>query len=150
MVKRKFFQNNLSKDLISHKLESKNCGSFIITTVHGNNVTLDLVGYPEKHNVFNKNQIVKLYEDSDWLRVESSIPNGTKEKIELKNRKRATTEAAEPIVSSPLSQEVQNYKPLHPISTRQQNQQQQIKEINKRKENQETKVLRVIHTSSNI
>ncbi|KAM9999483.1 hypothetical protein ACTFIY_002708 [Dictyostelium cf. discoideum] len=29
MAKRKFFQTNLSKDLISHKLESKNCGPFI-------------------------------------------------------------------------------------------------------------------------
>ncbi|KAM9954293.1 hypothetical protein ACTFIW_003834 [Dictyostelium discoideum] len=51
MVKRKIFQTKLSKDLISHKLESKNCGPFIITTIHGNNVTLDLVGYPRKHNV---------------------------------------------------------------------------------------------------
>ncbi|KAM9955165.1 hypothetical protein ACTFIW_008829 [Dictyostelium discoideum] len=48
IVKRKFFQTNLSKDPISHKLESKNCGPFIITAVHGNNVTLDLVGYPKK------------------------------------------------------------------------------------------------------
>ncbi|KAM9978249.1 hypothetical protein ACTFIY_012021 [Dictyostelium cf. discoideum] len=51
MVKRKFFQTNLSKDLISHKLESKNCGPFIITAIHGNNVTLDLVGYPKKQCV---------------------------------------------------------------------------------------------------
>ncbi|KAM9985587.1 hypothetical protein ACTFIZ_000200 [Dictyostelium cf. discoideum] len=61
-------------DLISHKLESKNCGPFIITAIHGNNVTLDLVGYPKKHNVFNKDQIVKLYEDSEWLRDEISMP----------------------------------------------------------------------------
>ncbi|KAM9969377.1 hypothetical protein ACTFIR_001211 [Dictyostelium discoideum] len=74
MVKRKFFQTNLSKDLISHKLESKNCGPFMITAIHGNNVTLDLVGYPKKHNVFNKDQIVKLYEDSEWLREEISMP----------------------------------------------------------------------------
>ncbi|KAM9954870.1 hypothetical protein ACTFIW_000973 [Dictyostelium discoideum] len=74
MVKRKFFQNNLSKDLISQKLESKNCGPFMITAIHGNNVTLDLVCYPKKHNVFNKDQIVKLYEDSGWLREEISIP----------------------------------------------------------------------------
>ncbi|KAM9967292.1 hypothetical protein ACTFIR_007532 [Dictyostelium discoideum] len=74
MVKRKFFQTNLSKDLISHKLESKNCGPFMITAIHGNNVTLDLVGYPKKHNMFNKNQIVKLYEDSEWLREEISMP----------------------------------------------------------------------------
>ncbi|KAM9998348.1 hypothetical protein ACTFIY_008021 [Dictyostelium cf. discoideum] len=74
MVKRKFFQTNLSKYLISHKLESKNCGPFIITAIHGNNVTLDLVGYPKKHNVFNKDQIVKLYEDTEWLREEISMP----------------------------------------------------------------------------
>ncbi|KAN0000142.1 hypothetical protein ACTFIZ_004028 [Dictyostelium cf. discoideum] len=74
LVKRKFFQTNLSKDLISHKLESKNCGPFIITAIHGNNVTHDLVGYPKKHNVFNKDQIVKLYEDSEWLRDEISMP----------------------------------------------------------------------------
>ncbi|KAM9980557.1 hypothetical protein ACTFIY_002847 [Dictyostelium cf. discoideum] len=74
MVKRKFFQTNLSKDLISHKLESKNRGPFIITAIHGNNVTLDLVGYPKKHNVFNKDQIVKLYEDTEWLREEISMP----------------------------------------------------------------------------
>ncbi|KAM9954273.1 hypothetical protein ACTFIW_003814 [Dictyostelium discoideum] len=67
MVKRKFFQTNLSKDLIYHKLESKNCGPFMITAIHGNNVTLDLVGYPKKHNVFNKDQILKLYENSEWL-----------------------------------------------------------------------------------
>ncbi|KAM9975573.1 hypothetical protein ACTFIW_005446 [Dictyostelium discoideum] len=46
MVKRKFFQTNLSKDLISHKLQYKNCGPFMITAIHGNNVTLDLVCYP--------------------------------------------------------------------------------------------------------
>ncbi|KAM9995171.1 hypothetical protein ACTFIY_001360 [Dictyostelium cf. discoideum] len=74
MVIRKFFQTNLSKDLISHKLESKNCGPFIITAIHGNNVTLDLVGYPKKHNVFDKDQIVKLYEDTEWLREEISMP----------------------------------------------------------------------------
>ncbi|KAM9974248.1 hypothetical protein ACTFIR_003964 [Dictyostelium discoideum] len=74
MVKRKFYQTNLSKDLISHKLESKNCGPFMITAIHGNNVTLDLVGYPKKHNVFNKDKIVKLYEDSEWLREEISMP----------------------------------------------------------------------------
>ncbi|KAM9983568.1 hypothetical protein ACTFIY_000290 [Dictyostelium cf. discoideum] len=54
MVKRKFFQTNLSKDLISHKLETKNCGPFIITAIHGNNVTLDL--------------------DTEWLREEISMP----------------------------------------------------------------------------
>ncbi|KAM9995061.1 hypothetical protein ACTFIY_001261 [Dictyostelium cf. discoideum] len=154
MVKRKFFQTNLSKDLISHKLESKNCGPFIITAIHGNNVTLDLVGYPKKHNVFNKDQIVKLYEDTEWLREEISMPepeemdeasfevesilNHDKVKKmylvkfkgypepewikevdtdceELKKqlnsrreRENATIEAVEPIVSSPLSQEVQS------------------------------------------
>ncbi|KAM9975607.1 hypothetical protein ACTFIW_005480 [Dictyostelium discoideum] len=46
----------------------------MITAIHGNNVTLDLVGYPKKHNVFNKDQIVKLYEDSEWLREEISMP----------------------------------------------------------------------------
>ncbi|KAM9979480.1 hypothetical protein ACTFIY_008720 [Dictyostelium cf. discoideum] len=50
-----------------------NCGPFIITAIHGNNVTLDLVGYPKKHNVFNKDQIVKLYEDTEWLREEISM-----------------------------------------------------------------------------
>ncbi|KAM9954259.1 hypothetical protein ACTFIW_003800 [Dictyostelium discoideum] len=59
MVKKKFFQTNLSKDLIPHKLEYRNCGPSIITAVHGNNVTLDLVGYPKKQNELNKNQIIK-------------------------------------------------------------------------------------------
>ncbi|KAM9975930.1 hypothetical protein ACTFIR_009771 [Dictyostelium discoideum] len=65
MVKRKFFQTNLSKDLISHKFESNNCGPFIITTIY--------VGYPKKHNELNKDQMVKLYEDSEWLREEISM-----------------------------------------------------------------------------
>ncbi|KAM9975918.1 hypothetical protein ACTFIR_009759 [Dictyostelium discoideum] len=176
MVKRKFFQTNLSKDLISHKLESKNCGPFMITAIHGNNVTLDLVGYPKKHNVFNKDQIVKLYEDSEWLREEISMPepevmdeasyevesilnhdkvkkmylvkfkgypepewikevdtdceelvrgywdNVQKKQLNSRReRENATTEAVEPIVSSPLSQEVQNSQPLQPITPRQQN-----------------------------
>ncbi|KAM9954694.1 hypothetical protein ACTFIW_003294 [Dictyostelium discoideum] len=173
MVKRKFFQTNLSKDLISHKLESKNCGPFMITAIHGNNVTLDLVGYPKKHNVFNKDQIVKLYEDSEWLREEISMPepevkdeasyevesilnhdkvkkmylvkfkepewikevdtdceelvreywnNVQKKQLNSRReRENATTEAIEPIVSSPLSQEVQNSQPLQPITPRQQN-----------------------------
>ncbi|KAM9954269.1 hypothetical protein ACTFIW_003810 [Dictyostelium discoideum] len=176
MVKRKFFQTNLSKDLISHKLESKNCGPFMITAIHGNNVTLDLVGYPKKHNVFNKDQIVKLYEDSEWLREEISMPepevmdeasyevesilnhdrvkkmylvkfkgypepewikevdtdceelvreywnNVQKKQLNSRReRENATTEAIEPIVSSPLSQEVQNSQPLSPTTPRQQN-----------------------------
>ncbi|KAM9960902.1 hypothetical protein ACTFIW_010062 [Dictyostelium discoideum] len=176
MVKRKFFQTNLSKDLISHKLESKNCGPFMITAIHGNNVTLDLVGYPKKHNVFNKDQIVKLYEDSEWLREEISMPepevmdeasyevesilnhdrvkkmylvkfkghpepewikevdtdceelvreywnNVQKKQLNSRReRENATTEAIEPIVSSPLSQEVQNSQPLPPTTLRQQN-----------------------------
>ncbi|KAM9994407.1 hypothetical protein ACTFIZ_007563 [Dictyostelium cf. discoideum] len=136
------------------KKGNKNCGPFIITAIHGNNVTLDLVGYPKKHNVFNKDQIVKLYEDSEWLRDDLSIPEPEEmdevcyevesilnyDKIkkmyllkfkvypepewikevdtdceELKKqlnsrrgRENATPEAIEPIVPSPLSQEVQN------------------------------------------
>ncbi|EAL60307.1 hypothetical protein DDB_G0294358 [Dictyostelium discoideum AX4] len=176
MVKRKFFQTNISKDLISHKLESKNCGPFIITAVHGNNVTLDLIGYPKKHNVFNKDQIVKLYEDSEWLREEISMPepeemdeasyevesilnhdkvkkmylvkfkgypepewikevdtdceelvreywnNVQKKQLNSRReRENATTEAVEPIVSPPLSQEVQSSQTLQPITPRQQN-----------------------------
>ncbi|KAM9954887.1 hypothetical protein ACTFIW_000990 [Dictyostelium discoideum] len=39
MIKRKFFQTNLPKDLISHKLESGNCEPFIFTANHGNNMT---------------------------------------------------------------------------------------------------------------
>ncbi|KAM9954689.1 hypothetical protein ACTFIW_003289 [Dictyostelium discoideum] len=168
MVKRKFFQTNLSKDLISHKLESKNCGPFMITAIHGNNVTLDLVGYPKKHNVFNKDQILKLYEDSECLREEISMPepevmdeasyevesilnhdrfkkmylvkfkgypepewikevdtdceelvreywnNVQKKQLNSRReRENATIEAIEPIVSSPLSQEVQNSQPLN-------------------------------------
>ncbi|KAM9955409.1 hypothetical protein ACTFIR_011847 [Dictyostelium discoideum] len=164
------------KNLISHKLESKNCGPFMITAIHGNNVTLDLVGYPKKHNVFNKDQIVKLYEDSEWLREEISMPepevmdeasyevesilnhdkvkkmylvkfkgypepewikevdtdceelvreywdNLQKKQLNSRReRENATTEAVEPIVSSPLSQEVQNSQPLQPITPRQQN-----------------------------
>ncbi|KAM9972526.1 hypothetical protein ACTFIR_011893 [Dictyostelium discoideum] len=159
MVKRKFYQTNLSKDLISHKLESKNCGPFMITAIHGNNVTLDLVGYPKKHNVFNKDKIVKLYEDSEWLREEISMskpqvmdeasyevesilnhdkvkkmylvkfkgypePEWIKEKKQLNSRRErenATTEAIEPIVSSQLSQEVQNSQPSLPTTPSQQN-----------------------------
>ncbi|KAM9975531.1 hypothetical protein ACTFIW_012115 [Dictyostelium discoideum] len=48
LVKRKFLQTNLSKDLISHKLGSKNCGTFITTANNANNVKLDL-----KRNMFN-------------------------------------------------------------------------------------------------
>ncbi|KAM9986890.1 hypothetical protein ACTFIY_011310 [Dictyostelium cf. discoideum] len=176
MVKRKFFQTNLSKDLISHKLESKNCGPFIITAIHGNNVTLDLVGYPKKHNVFNKDQIVKLYEDTEWLREEISMPEPEEmdeasfevesilnhdkvkkmylvkfkgypepewikevdtdceelvreywnnvQKKQLNSRREretATIEAVEPIVSSPLSQEVQSSQQSQPITPRHQN-----------------------------
>ncbi|KAM9978266.1 hypothetical protein ACTFIY_011995 [Dictyostelium cf. discoideum] len=161
MVKRKFFQTNLSKDLISHKLESKNCGPFIITAILGNNVTLDLVGYPKKHNVFNKDQIVKLYEDTEWLREEISMPEPEEwmkqmylvkfkgypepewikevdtdceelvreywnnlQKKQLNSRRErenATIEAVEPIVSSPLSQEVQSSQQSQPITPRHQN-----------------------------
>ncbi|KAM9980537.1 hypothetical protein ACTFIY_002844 [Dictyostelium cf. discoideum] len=97
MVKRKFFQTNLSKDLISHKLESKSCGPFIITAVHGNKVTLDLVGCPKKHNVFNKDQIVKLYEDTEWLREEICRRNDlTQEEIErIKSRNQNTSSDGE-------------------------------------------------------
>ncbi|KAM9969376.1 hypothetical protein ACTFIR_001210 [Dictyostelium discoideum] len=145
----------------------KNCGPFMITAIHGNNVTLDLVGYPKKHNVFNKDQIVKLYEDSEWLREEISMPEPevmdeasyevesilnhdkvkkmylvkfkgypepewikevdtdceelVREYWDNKRKENATTEAVEPMVSSPLSQEVQNSQPLQPITPRQQN-----------------------------
>ncbi|KAM9975323.1 hypothetical protein ACTFIW_010351 [Dictyostelium discoideum] len=143
MVKRKFLQTNLSKLLIPHKLESKNCGPFIITVIHGNNVTLDLVGYPKKNNVFNKDKIVKIYEDSEGLREEISMPepevmdeasyevekvdtdceelvrkywnNVQKKQLNSRREKEnATTEAIELIVSSPLSREVQNPQPLQP------------------------------------
>ncbi|KAM9975625.1 hypothetical protein ACTFIW_005498 [Dictyostelium discoideum] len=40
LVKRKFLQNNLSKDLISHKLGSKNCGTFITTANNANNISM--------------------------------------------------------------------------------------------------------------
>ncbi|KAM9988951.1 hypothetical protein ACTFIY_005001 [Dictyostelium cf. discoideum] len=137
----------------------KNCGPFIITAIHGNNVTLDLVGCPKKHNVFNKVQIVKLYEDTEWLREEISMPEPEemdeasfevesilnhdkdkkmylvkfkgypepewiKEKKQLNSRREreiATIEAVEPIVSSPLSQEVQSSQPSQPITPRHQN-----------------------------
>ncbi|KAM9975675.1 hypothetical protein ACTFIW_000792 [Dictyostelium discoideum] len=49
MVKRKFFQTNLSKHQISQKLESMNYGPFIITAIYCNS------------------------EDSEWLREEISI-----------------------------------------------------------------------------
>ncbi|KAM9985594.1 hypothetical protein ACTFIZ_000214 [Dictyostelium cf. discoideum] len=158
LVKRKFFQTNLSKDLISHKLESKNCGPFIITAIH--------VGYPKKHNVFNKDQIVKLYEDSEWLRDEISMPEPEEmdeasyevesilnhdkikkmylvkfkgypepewikevdtdyeelESIEItRGRENATPEAIEPIVPSPLAQEVQNSQISQPTTPKNQN-----------------------------
>ncbi|KAM9954971.1 hypothetical protein ACTFIW_000801 [Dictyostelium discoideum] len=195
MVKRKFFQTNISKNLISHKLESKNCGPFMITAIHGTNVTLDLVGYPKKHNVFNKDQIVKLYEDSEWLREEISMPepevmdegsyevesilnhdrvkkmylvkfkgypepewikevdtdceelvreywnNVQKKQLNSRReRENATTEAIEPIVSSPLSQEVQNSQPLPPTTPRQQksNSNQRNKSKKRKSRNQNT------------
>ncbi|KAM9974206.1 hypothetical protein ACTFIR_003922 [Dictyostelium discoideum] len=97
MVKRKFYQTNLSKDLISHKLESKNCGPFMITAIHGNNVTLDL--------------LVR----ENWNNMQKKQLNSRRE------RENATTEAIEPIVSSPLSQEVQNSQPSLPTTPRQQN-----------------------------
>ncbi|KAM9981729.1 hypothetical protein ACTFIY_004021 [Dictyostelium cf. discoideum] len=169
-------QKYYNRDLISHKLESKNCGPFIITAIHGNNVTLDLVGYPKKHNVFNKDQIVKLYEDTEWLREEISMPepeemdeasfevesilnhdkvkkmylvkfkgypepewikevdtdceelvreywnNVQKKQLNSRReRENATIEAVEPIVSSPLSQEVQSSQQSQPITPRHQN-----------------------------
>ncbi|KAM9992225.1 hypothetical protein ACTFIY_009672 [Dictyostelium cf. discoideum] len=39
---------------MNREIIRKNCGTFTITTIHGNNVTLDLIGYPKKLNVFNK------------------------------------------------------------------------------------------------
>ncbi|KAM9954272.1 hypothetical protein ACTFIW_003813 [Dictyostelium discoideum] len=125
MVKRKFFQTNLSKDLISHKLESKNCGPFMITAIHGNNVTLDLVvkkmylvkfkGYPEpewiKEVDTDCEELVREY----WNNVQKKQWNSRRE------RDNATTEAIEPIVSSPPSQEVQNSQPLSPTTPRQRN-----------------------------
>ncbi|KAM9982216.1 hypothetical protein ACTFIZ_006727 [Dictyostelium cf. discoideum] len=154
----------------------KNCGPFIITAIHGNNVTLDLVGYPKKHNVFNKDQIVKLYEDSEWLRDEISMPEPEEmdeasyevesilnhdkikkmylvkfkgypepewikevdtdceelvreywNKVQKKQlnsrrgRENATPEAIEPIVPSPLSQEVQNSQISQPTTPTNQN-----------------------------
>ncbi|EGC35166.1 hypothetical protein DICPUDRAFT_15082, partial [Dictyostelium purpureum] len=74
LVKRKYFKTSDSTDLISHKLESKNCGPFKIIEINGNNVTLD-TGYPKRNNVFNMDQLVKLYEDEDWLRDEISMPD---------------------------------------------------------------------------
>ncbi|KAK5583357.1 hypothetical protein RB653_004949 [Dictyostelium firmibasis] len=74
-VKRKYFETGLSKDIISKKLESKNCGPFKIIEVNGNNVTLDLISYPRKHNVFNVDQLVQLFEDDDWIRNEISMPD---------------------------------------------------------------------------
>ncbi|KAM9994001.1 hypothetical protein ACTFIZ_011967 [Dictyostelium cf. discoideum] len=196
LVKRKFFQTNLSKDLISHKLESKNCGPFIITAIHGNNVTLDLVGYPKKHNVFNKDQIVKLYEDSEWLRDEISMPepeemdeasyevesilnhdkikkmylvkfkgypepewikevdtdceelvreywnNVQKKQLNSRRgRENATPEAIEPIVPSPLSQEVQNSQislPTTPINQNLNSINQKTKSKKRKSRNQNT------------
>ncbi|KAK5576814.1 hypothetical protein RB653_007958 [Dictyostelium firmibasis] len=74
-VKRKYFETGLSKDIISKKLESKNCCPFKIIEVNGNNVTLDLISYPRKHNVFNVDQLVQLFEDDDWIRNEISMPD---------------------------------------------------------------------------
>ncbi|EAL73790.1 hypothetical protein DDB_G0267306 [Dictyostelium discoideum AX4] len=118
MVKRKFFQTNLSKDLISHKLESKNCGPFIITAVHGNNVTLDL--------------LVREY----WNNVQKKQLNSRRE------RENVTTEAVEPIVSPPLSQEVQRSQTLQPTPPRQQNSNSnQMNQSKKRKSrNQNTSI----------
>ncbi|KAM9967302.1 hypothetical protein ACTFIR_007542 [Dictyostelium discoideum] len=46
---------------------------FIITAIHGNKVTLDIVGYTKKHNVLNKDQIVKLYEDKEKVSARKHI-----------------------------------------------------------------------------
>ncbi|KAM9954899.1 hypothetical protein ACTFIW_001002 [Dictyostelium discoideum] len=54
--------DSLTKTRITiSNIKKINCIPFIITAIHGNNVTLDLVGYPKKHNMFNKDEIVKLY-----------------------------------------------------------------------------------------
>ncbi|KAM9972484.1 hypothetical protein ACTFIW_000477 [Dictyostelium discoideum] len=67
--------NSLTKTRIPmSNIKKINCGPFIITAILGKNVTLDLVCYPKKHNVFNNDQIVKIYEDSEWLREKISMP----------------------------------------------------------------------------
>ncbi|KAM9957052.1 hypothetical protein ACTFIR_003789 [Dictyostelium discoideum] len=66
MVKRKFLQTNLSKDLISNKLESENCGPSNITVIHGNNVTFDL-------------------EEREWFREDISMPEPEKRKPRTQN-----------------------------------------------------------------
>ncbi|KAM9992206.1 hypothetical protein ACTFIZ_012857 [Dictyostelium cf. discoideum] len=160
------------------------------SNIHGNNVTLDLVGYPKKHNVFNKDQIVKLYEDSEWLRDEISMPepeemdeasyevesilnhdkikkmylvkfkgypepewikevdtdceelvreywnNVQKKQLNSRRgRENATPEAIEPIVPSPLSQEVQNSQISQPTTPTNQN----LKSINQKTKSKKRK-----------
>ncbi|KAM9943631.1 hypothetical protein ACTFIT_007029 [Dictyostelium discoideum] len=161
-IKKIVRDNILDAQINAQKYYNRGRGPFIITAVHGNNVTLDLIDYPKKHNEFNKDQIVKLYEDSEWLREEISMPEPEEmdeasyevesilnhdkvkkmylvkfkgypepewikevdtdceelvreywnnvQKKQLNSRRErdnVTTEAVEPIVSPPLSQEVQ-------------------------------------------
>ncbi|KAM9954914.1 hypothetical protein ACTFIW_001017 [Dictyostelium discoideum] len=72
-------------------------------------------GYPEpewiKEVDTDCEELVREY----WNNVQKKQLNSRRE------RENATTEAIEPIVSSPLSQEVQNSQPLQPITPRQQN-----------------------------
>ncbi|KAM9998604.1 hypothetical protein ACTFIY_008249 [Dictyostelium cf. discoideum] len=148
MVKRKFFQTNLSKDLISHKLESKNCGPFIITAIHDTEWLREEISMPEpeemdeasfevesilNHDKVKKMYLVKFkgYPEPEWIKevdtdceelVREYWNNVQKKQLNSRReRENATIEAVEPIVSSPLSQEVQSSQQSQPITSRHQN-----------------------------
>jgi len=76
MVKREAFQENQTAgDLLSHKLLSKNIGPFKVIGVKDNNVKLDLgYQYRNKHNVFNIDQVIKIYENDNWKRDGNVMP----------------------------------------------------------------------------
>ncbi|KAM9954894.1 hypothetical protein ACTFIW_000997 [Dictyostelium discoideum] len=118
MVKRKIFQTKLSKDLISHKLESMNCGPFIITTIHGNNVTLNLVMDEASYEV-KKMYLLKFkgYPEPEWIKeVDTDCEELVREYWNKVQKKQLNSRRERENATS-----LQNYQALQPITTRQQN-----------------------------
>ncbi|KAM9974069.1 hypothetical protein ACTFIR_009411 [Dictyostelium discoideum] len=74
-------------------------------------VLVNFKGYPEPEVDTYCINLVREY----WNNVQKKQLNSRRE------RENATTEAIEPIVSSPLTQEVQKSQPLQPTTPRQQN-----------------------------
>ncbi|KAM9970329.1 hypothetical protein ACTFIR_002184 [Dictyostelium discoideum] len=136
MVKRKFFQTNLSKDLISHD-HCHSCEWLREEISMPEPEVMDEASY-EVESILNHDKVKKMYlvkfkgyPEPEWIKevdtdceelVREYWDNVQKKQLNSRReRENATTEAVEPIVSSPLSQEVQNSQPLQPITPRQQN-----------------------------